>query len=281
LGFNTGYEFTLYPQLVPPGVPYITDNGGSSYLVSSPFVLNTDCTLGVWALTNTNAINVGGVISLRLGTVNTQCFNFPTQGVLQQPGFTPLGAAVGGSLETLDPGDFRVQSVAFAGNQLFVALPTEVTDINNNQVMAAAWFALYPTITGIIPSATVTAQGIISLNGASLLRPNLVMNSSLFGGMVATLVGTNNYPSSAVVAFDAFTPHTVHIARTGNEPADDFSGYPFYGGAGTTRWGDYAASVVDDADNSLWLATEYTPDIYRTSLTNWATYVSRVQLNTN
>lgn len=280
LGFNTGYEFTLYPQLVPPGVPYITSNGGTSYLVSSPFVSNSESSLGVWALTNTSAINGTGVISLRLGTVNTQTFNFPSQNVLQKAGFIPLGSSVGESLETLDPGDVRVQSVAYTNNLLIVALPTEVTDVNNNQVMAAAWFALSPTLTGIVPSATVTAQGIISVDGASLLRPNLVMNSSLFGGMVFTLVGTNNYPSTAVIAFDALAPHTVHIARTGNEPADDFSGYVAFGGAGTSRWGDYAAAVVDDADNSVWIATEYTPDIYRTSLTNWATYVSRVQLNT-
>ena len=45
-------------------------------------------------------------------------------------------------------------------------------------------------------------------------------------------------------------------------------------GNGTARWGDYEAAAVD-GDGSIWMATEYTPDINRTSFANWSTYITR------
>ena len=276
-----GYEFTILPQMAPPGTAYLTSNGGTMYFASSQFVFNTECTLGVWSITNTNAINVGGVLLLQFASVNTECFNFPSQAVLQQPGFTPEATAVGAALDQLDPGDFRMggQNIVFTNSQLFCTLATEVTDSFGNQVMGAAWFALHPTITGGTLGATLSQQGIISLNGASFLRPAVAMNTQLFGAVVGTQVGVSDFPSSAIVGFNGFIPGGVQITRAGNEPADDFSGYPAFGGAGVSRWGDYSATAIDDADNALWTGTEYTPDINRTTLTNWATYVSRVQLN--
>src|SRR6266480_4429382 len=40
---------------------------------------------------------------------------------------------------------------------------------------------------------------------------------------------------------------------------------------------DYSAAAVDNTDGAVWMATEYTPDIARTSLANWCTYVIRLQ----
>lgn len=279
-GSAGGYEFTIMPQMVPPTTAYVTTNGGTTYFVSAQFVFNTECTLGVWSITNTNFLNGSGSGLLQLATVNTQCYNFPSQAVLQQPGFTPLGDSLGESLEQLDPGDFRIggQNIVFTNSELFATLATEVTDSFSNQVMGAAWFVLHPTITGGTLNATVTAQGIISLDGASFLRPAIAMNTQLFGAVVGTQVGPTDFPSSAIVGFNGFTQGDVQITRAGNEPEDGFSGYAAFGGGGVARWGDYSAAAIND-DNSLWVATEYTPDINRTSLANWATYVSRVQLN--
>jgi hypothetical protein len=41
--------------------------------------------------------------------------------------------------------------------------------------------------------------------------------------------------------------------------------------------GDYSAAAVDNTDGAVWMATEYTPDIARTSQANWCTYVIRLQ----
>jgi hypothetical protein len=94
--------------------------------------------------------------------------------------------------------------------------------------------------------------------------------------MVFTLVGPNDYPSSAFVPINGVTVGAINIARAGNEPEDGFSGYVAFGGGGTARWGDYSAAGVD-SDNSIWMATEYIPDIARTINANWCTYVTRLQ----
>src|SRR6202043_1203377 len=121
-----------------------------------------------------------------------------------------------------DPGDTRMggQNMVFTNSQLMCTLATEVTDSNSNQVMPAAWFVLHPTFSGGTLSATLTTQGIISLNGASFLRPAFAMNTQLFGAIVGTQVGPSDFPSSAFDRFNGFTPGSVTISRAGNTPDD-------------------------------------------------------------
>lgn len=66
----------------------------------------------------------------------------------------------------------------------------------------------------------------------------------------------------------------IHISREGNEPEDGFTGYPPFSN-GIARWGDYSGAAVDNTDNTIWLGTEYIPDIARTQFANWATYITR------
>ncbi len=89
-----------------------------------------------------------------------------------------------------------------------------------------------------------------------------------------TLVGSNDFPSSAFVPVRPFGVGAIQISRAGNEPEDGFTGYRAFGGNGTARWGDYSAAAVD-ADGSIWMATEYTPDLPRTLFANWSTYITR------
>jgi hypothetical protein len=280
LPFSTGYEFTIHPASLPPGTSPVMSNGGTMYFASSQFVYDTETSLAVWALINTSALNSYSAPTLLATTVTTEPYNYPSQAVVQQDGFRPLGASLGEPVSTLDPGDFRMQSVSFTNSQLFACLPTEVTDGNGDQQMAAAWFVLHPTITGGTLNATVTAQGVVATDGASLLRPALAMNTALNGAMVFTMVGPNDFPSSAFVPFFTYTPGSIQLARAGNEPEDGFTGYPEYFGSSTSRWGDYSWAAAND-DGAIWMSTEYTPDIARTSIANWATYVTRVQLGHN
>jgi hypothetical protein len=280
LPFSSGYEFTIHPASLPPGTSPVMTNGGTMYFASSQFVYNTETSMAVWALINTSALDSYSSPTLLARAVSTQAYNYPSQAVVQQDGFRPLGESLNEPVSTLDPGDFRVQSVSYTNSQLFVSLPTEVTDGNGDQQMAAAWFVLHPAISGAHLNATVTAQGIVAMDGVSLLRPALAMNTQLNGAMVFTMVGPNNYPSAAFVPFVGYTPQSIWVAREGNEPEDGFTGYPEYFGVSTARWGDYAWATVDD-DSSIWTSTEYTPDIARTSIANWATYITRVQINHN
>jgi hypothetical protein len=277
LPFITGYEFTVHPASLPPGTDPVSGNGGTMYFASSQFVFDTETSVAVWAFTNTSSLNTTPALNLLMGTANVDPYNYPSQAVTQQDGYRPLGTSLGEPLSTLDPGDFRVQSVSYTNSQLFVALPTEVTDGSGNQQMAGAFFVLHPTISGSTLTATVTAQGVVAMDGASLLRPALAMSTQLNGAMVFTMVGPNNFPTAAFVPFTTYTPGDIQIARAGNEPEDGFTGYPEYTGGNTSRWGDYAWATVND-DGSIWTSTEYTPDIARTSLANWATYITRIQL---
>jgi hypothetical protein len=68
----------------------------------------------------------------------------------------------------------------------------------------------------------------------------------------------------------------IFISREGNEPDDGFTCYPPFSDL-VGRWGDYSAAAVNNVDNTLWMATEYVPDINRSSQANWATYVTRFQ----
>jgi hypothetical protein len=66
----------------------------------------------------------------------------------------------------------------------------------------------------------------------------------------------------------------VHIAADGAAPDDGFSGYVYFSGGNVGRWGDYSAAVSDG--NSVWFATEYIPNLPRTVLANWGTFIAVV-----
>ena len=140
---------------------------------------------------------------------------------------------------------------------------------------AADFFAISPQIQGRFLTATLITQGSISETRANLLYPTIAVNAHQKGAMVFTLVGPNDYPSSAFVPINNRTAGPIQISRAGNEPEDGFTGYPPFSN-GVARWGDYSAATVD-SDGSIWMATEYTPDFARTSQANWSTYITRYQ----
>ena len=277
LPFRTGYEFTVFPANTPPGTKPFLSQGGVEFFVSSRFVNDTETSLGVWALLNTKSLDKETPsLQLQLVPVNTQAYNFPSQPSEQKEGFRPLGALVNGALPTIDSGDFRVLSVVYASNRLWATLGSEITDENGDKRMAAAYFAFNPGFKNGFVNPKLVTQGVISETGANLLRPAIAVNAQNKGAIVFTLVGPNDFPSSAFVPVDQTGSGSIQISRAGNEPEDGFTGYPQIGGGnGTARWGDYSAAAVD-GDGSIWMGTEYTPDLNRTSFANWSTYITRL-----
>lgn len=276
LPFRTGYEFTVFPANTPPGTTPFLNQNGAEFFVSARFVNDTERSLGVWALTNTRSLdNQTPSLRLQLVPMRTQAYNFPSQESEQKEGFRPLGALVNGDLPKIDSGDFRVLSVVYGADRLWATLGTEVTDENGDKRMAAAYFAFDPDFKNGFVTPRLDTQGVISETGANLLRPAIAVNAQKKGAIVFTLVGPNDFPSSAFVPIDDTKTGPIQIARAGNEPEDGFTGYPAIGGGnGTARWGDYSAAAVD-GDGSIWMATEYTPDLNRTLFANWSTYITR------
>ena len=276
LPFISGYEFTVFPAYPSPDTGPVLANGGTQYFVSSHFVMTTEHSLAVWALTNTRSLNSENpMLNLQAVAVETQAFHFPTTAAVQKPGFHPLGESLGQPVEKLDPGDFRIVSVNYSGGRLWATLDSEVTDSQGVRRHAADFFAISPQIQGSFLSATLITQGSISETGANLLYPAIAVNAHQKGAMVFTLAGRNDYPSSAFVPINNRTAGPIQISRAGNEPEDGFTGYPPFSN-GVARWGDYSAAAVD-SDGSIWMATEYTPDLARTSQANWSTYITRYQ----
>jgi hypothetical protein len=91
--------------------------------------------------------------------------------------------------------------------------------------------------------------------------------------MVFTLVGPDFFPSAATINLTDDNPG-ITVVAAGAAPEDGFSGYPPRGN--TARWGDYSAAAVSP-DGTIWLATEYIPDLPRTSQANWGTFIMRIE----
>jgi hypothetical protein len=276
LPFASGFEFDIWPAYTPPGSGPVLSNGGTQFFVSSEFVSNNENQMAVWALTNTSSLDTKPALTLSATAVMTQAYHFPSTPLQQKRGFYPLGMSLGEPLEKLDPGDFRVVSAEFVNGRLWATLNSEMVDGNGSHVQTVAYFAFSPSVNGHFITATVATQGIVSETGISLTRPAIAINAKNRGAIVFTLVGPDSYPSAAFAPIDGNAVGPIHIARAGNEPEDGFTGYRAFGGNGVARWGDYSAGAVNNTDNSVWVATEYTPDLARTSLANWATYVIRL-----
>ena len=276
LPFSSGFEFTVFPAYTPPGGGPLLSNGGTQFFVSSHFVATTEHTLAIWALTNTRSLNFPTPdLHLSAVVVNTQPYHFPERPAEQKPGFHPLGASLGHPVERLDPGDFRVISATYSSDRIWATLASQMLDGGVRRTVAE-YFAFNPDINFPFFTATLVTQGIVSKSGVNLLYPALVVNAQQQGGIVFTLVGPDDYPSAAFAPVHNTNVGVVQIARAGNEPEDGFTGYPEFGGNGVARWGDYSGAAVD-TDGVIWMATEYTPDIARTMLANWCTYIIRLQ----
>ena len=277
LPFSSGFEFTVFPAYTPPGCGPLLANNGTQFFVSSHFVNNTENSLAIWALTNTRSLDSPRPdLNLSAVVVNTQAFHFPTRAAEQKRGFHPLGISLGEPVERLDSGDFRVISATYSCGRLWATLGSEMLDGQGTRRVVAEYFAFRPQINFPFFTATLVTQGIVSRTGANLLYPAITVNAQQRGGIVFTLVGPNDYPSAAFAPVNNTTVGPIRIARAGNEPEDGFSGYPEFGGNGVARWGDYSGAAIDTG-GVAYMATEYTPDIARTMLANWCTYIIRLQ----
>jgi hypothetical protein len=274
--FQTGFEFTIFPAYTPPGSGPVLAHNGTQFFVSSPFIKNNENQLAVWALTNTSSLSTPSPdLHLKVTVVNTQTFHFPNLTVVQKDGFHPLGKSLGEPVETLDPGDFRILSATLVNGRLWCTLNSKMKDGNGNDVETPAFFALVPQVSGGTLSASVATQGVLSRTGVHLMYPAIAVNAQGNGAIVFTLVGPDNFPSSAFAAVSGDSVGPIRISATGQLPEDGFSGYPEFGGSGVARWGDYSAAAVNNLDNTIWMATEYIDNLPRTTFANWDTFITR------
>ena len=268
----TGYEFAIQPATTPPGASNFIGSGGLEYFASTMSSLSSGDEVALWAVYNTSSLATPSPSPILISiVVPTEAYAFPDV-ANQENGPIPYGASLGQTLEYLDGGDPRVQSLTYAGGRLYMTFQTGVNDANGRWVVGGAYIVLSPTYRGSTLAAQVLSQGYLLVNSNHLLRPYLAVNAQGTGAFAVTLVGPNWYPSAAVIPYKALTaPAAIDVAGVGALPEDGFSGYPPYN-SGLARWGDYNTAVIA-SDGSVWLVAEYIGNYPRTQFANWNTFI--------
>ncbi|MDQ2717304.1 MAG: hypothetical protein M3Z08_20580 [Chloroflexota bacterium] len=220
-----------------------------------------DNRLGVWAITDQNAVTSGGIPNLSHVLIHSEPYGIPPKAVQK------------GSASLLDSGDDRMQQVQFINGDLWGALGTSVTIAHDTAARAGiAWFRVRPHLKGdTIGGANIVHQGYVASLGNYLLYPSIEASYEGTAAINFTLSGSTFFPSAGYVFLQeehtAFGP--IHISGKGQGSYDPTA----------TRWGDYSASVLAPSGKSFWMANEYIPPVSSQTpdgLRNWGTRVFEV-----
>ena len=273
-------SFSVEPAATPPGGSYAAD---TEFLLHNPDSLkHLSHRIGLWALSGTSTLSSPTPsLFLRVTIVDSESYGLPPP-AHQMDGPRPLGTvdipSQGGRAEKvsrLDTDEHIIQQVVYANGMLWSSATTVVAFGNTIQ-SGTAFFILSPSLSGGSLSGSVVKQGYVALKGEDVMYPSIGVNSAGKGVMVFGLAGPDFFPSAAYTTVDAVNgAGDIHIAGPGSGPEDGFTGYKFFGGNGIARWGDYSAAVAAP-NGSIWMATEYIPNLPRTEFANWGTFVSNV-----
>jgi hypothetical protein len=287
-GETTGETYHLSPALAPEGGSFDMSNDGTEYFtMSDAFPLSSN-QLAVYAMTNTGSLsNATPSVTLTSTTVTLgQYYEYPAAGMsVRQPApmslsQVPLRAEIAAKTGVVPPGgviqsDFdAAQETTYVNGQLYTELSSASSPTAAIGTTTAQWYVLNASAPSGMVAASLANEGNVGVSGASVLYPDLAVNSMGQGDMVFTLVGGGYYPSAAFVAFNSNGPvGPVTVAKAGTGPEDGFTCYSYYthSNAGC-RWGDFSGATA--VNNKIVMATEFIPPAStRDHLTNWGTYV--------
>ena len=247
---------------VQPALTFGTSN--AEYFMNSLDPFGTfDDRLGVWAMTDRQAVGKGGIPTLSHLVIMSEQYGVPPK------------AEQMGSKSTLDSGDDRMQQVQFINGDLWGALDTAVTIPHDTTSRAGiAWFKVQPSLNGkVIGGASIDQQGYVALLGNYLLYPAIQASPEGTAAIVMTLSGKTFFPSAAYTFMAANSSSFGDIvdAAPGNGNYDPTA----------TRWGDYSFAVLDPSGESFWMATEYIPPLSsqtKDGKANWGTRVISISV---
>jgi hypothetical protein len=273
-----GLSYSVQPAVGSGGEDAVDASGrGVEFFLSalqfgSPPYQLLDNRIAVWALGNTRSLTTSlPNLSLTVQVIPSETYGQPNP-AQQKSGSIPLGTSLGESLELINTNDDRMNQVVYANGILYSGVNTIIGDGSRTGI---AWFGVRPQFSHGAVSGKVVSQGYVAVDHETVMYPSLAFGGNDAGALVFTLVGPDYFPSAAYVNVGEKGTSPVHIAANGAAPDDGFSGYVFYSGDNVGRWGDYSAAVSDG--DSVWLATEYIPNLPRTPLANWGTSVIKVR----
>ena len=227
---------------VQPAISYGIPN--AEYFMNSLDPNGTfDNRIGVWAITDRQAVSQGGIPTLSNVVITSEPYGVPPAAVQK------------GASSFLDLGDDRMQQVQYITGNLWGELTTGVTIPNDtDQRAGAAWFKVQPQLNAsgkLINKAKIAKQGYVVSSGNYLLYPAIQASTNGTAAIVMTLTGSNYFPS---VVYTKLQQNRnvfgdIHIALNGTGP--------YY--KNSTRWGDYSWAILSPDGNSFWMATEYIP----------------------
>ena len=294
-----GIGFSLQPATSPSGTIDSAGNGTQYFLSSLDFNGTYDNRVAIWALSNTASLDASSPsVSLTHAVLASEVYGMSAPAA-QKDGPAPLRDCLNSGtctgipkaetpevIEQLDTNDDRMNQVVWAGGRLWAAVDTDVL-VHGKHRAALSWFSIQPKhLSSGKLGARVQAQGYVAFNGIDASYPSIALTDDGRGAMVFSVSGGAHYPSSAYVRFDQFTPAAARIAGEGAAPLDSWDGYATFTGPppGPARFGDYSAAMIDGT--TVWMASEWVgtsctafPCPGRDVLTNWSTFVSRLDLD--
>ncbi len=247
--------------------PAITiGNAAAEYMVNSFFYDNIDNRLGVWAITNQQAVTTGGTPTISSVTITSEVYVSPS--VAPNP-----------NRNTLNPDDVRLQQLVFSNGNLWTALDTALFINGDTQSRdGAAWFDIQPALSSdgtTIQSASIANQGYVAVSGNYLLYPAVTVNSNGTVAMAVSITGPQTLPGAAFAIRPAGSTDFGNVQEAATGATTD-NGFTCGGLLSPCRWGDYSAAMLDPGGTDFWLATEYIPPVGG-SQANWGTRIYEVQ----
>ena len=280
---DNGTWYSIQPATTPPGGNYETAEGGAEYFMSAlEFSGGLDNRIAVWALTNTSSLS-SLIPDVHLGfkIIESEVYGL-VPATEQADGPRPLAASFGKpkeKLELLEGNDDRMQQVVYSAGKLWGANSSPVRKQTRPTRAGIAYYIVSPSISQGQVSAWMFNQGYIAAADAQASYPSIAVNKNGEGLIAFALTSRDFYPSVGYVTLNSSgAGNVVHVAASGALPEDGLSGYVNFGGGRTprtARWGDYTAAVADEGGN-IWFGVEYIPNLPRTALANWGTFIAKV-----
>ena len=254
-------------------------NGGTEYFLSGYDCSLPACAVAsgpfdkitIWALTKTNSLSTNNPnVQLSLQDITVNPYENPVPQV-QKDGPRPLGELVGEPVGVVEANDARMNQVVMAGGYLWSGINTKVDPGARDGI---EYFIVSPSAPSGVVSGAIHTQGYLAAANRFLSFPSIGVNAAGHGIMAFSLMGPNDYPSSAQIAMGAGgASGNIQIVRQGFRPEDGFTCYASEVGPGAKcRWGDYSASVGTPS-GQVFSATEYIGDNSRTFFANWSTFL--------
>jgi hypothetical protein len=219
--------------------------------------------LGLWTLSDTDAVTEGGTPTLTESTITSQTYGFPVAALTTN----------GLSLATFT-NDSRMQQVQYINGELWGALDSDVS-VGGGTVDGAAWFE-------ITPGGVVTDQGYVATAGEYLVYPAIVTTPGGATGIAFSITSPTLDPSTGYVLRKAGDTSfsSIHLTQTGSGPDIGFTcKAPFAGSPQQCRWGDYAWAALDPNGTDLWMAAELTVNKIATQHLHAAGFPPKLQTN--